>query len=120
MTLAVCALADLHSKQMRISHGLEAPTSTEASHATYLKNEALLKLETNKNTHGSYSDTDAVAALHLVSLSQLSGGGGWETPLEILCQWLQQLNLHLEDDPWRRFSSSSPNTQHLVKATMVS
>ena len=105
---------------MRISHGLEAPTSTEASHATYLKNEALLKLETNKNTHGSYSETDAVAALHLVSLSQLSGGGGWETPLDILCHWLQQMNLHLEDDPWRRFSGLSSTTQHLVKATMVS
>ncbi|KAF8969160.1 fungal-specific transcription factor domain-containing protein, partial [Flammula alnicola] len=120
VTLAICALADLHLKQMRISQGLEAPNqASENSHATYLKNEALLKLETNKNTHGCWTDNDAIAALHLLSLSQLSGGGSdWETPFNILSQWLHQTNLHLAEDPWMAFLNLSPATQHYVKATL--
>ena len=109
MTLAICALADLHLKQMRVSQGLEAPNSSETSHATYLKNEALFRLETNKTANGFRTDHDAIAALHLLSLSQLSGGGSdWETPFGILCQWLLEKNLHLADDPWLAFHSLGP------------
>ncbi|KAF8150823.1 fungal-specific transcription factor domain-containing protein [Crassisporium funariophilum] len=120
VTLAICALADLHSKQMRVSQGLEAPNqNSENSSTTYLRQEALFKLESNKNTHGGWTDNDAIAALHLVSLSQLSGGGSdWDTPFNILRQWLLQLNLHLAENPWLAFLSLSPSVQLTVKVTL--
>ncbi|KIM40022.1 hypothetical protein M413DRAFT_446911 [Hebeloma cylindrosporum] len=120
VTLAVCALADLHLKQMRISQGLEVPNhSSENSSMAYLQNEALLQLENNKNTHGGWTDNDANAALHLVSLSQLSGGNSdWDTPFNILCQWLLQMNLHHAENPWLAFLNLTPSAQHYVKATL--
>jgi len=120
VTLAICALADLHSKQMRISQGLEAPNQTpENSSTSYLRHEALLRLETNKNTQHGWTDNDALAALHLVSLSQLSGGGSdWETPFSILCQWLIQTNLHHAENPWMAFLNLSAASQLNVKATL--
>lgn len=120
MTLAICALADLHLKQVRVSQGLEAPNSSETSHATYLKNEALFRLETNKTANGFRTDHDAIAALHLLSLSQLSGGGSdWETPFNILCQWLLEKNLHHAEDPWHAFHNLGPVAQLYVKVTLV-
>lgn len=121
VTLAVCALADLHLKQMRVSQGLEAPNqSSENSHANYLKNEALFNLETNKATNGFRTDNDAIAALHLLSLSQFSGGGSdWETPFDILGQWLLQQGLHLVEDPWSVFHTLSGVKQLYVKVTLV-
>jgi hypothetical protein len=121
VTLAVCALADLHLKQMRISQGLEAPNqSSENSHANYLKNEAIFTLETNKTTNGFRTDNDAIAALHLLCLSQFSGGGSdWETPFDILGQWLLQQGLHLVEDPWSVFHNLSGVKQLYVKVTLV-
>lgn len=106
---------------MRISQGLEAPNqSTDSSRATYLKNEALFRLESNNTANGFRTDHDAIAALHLLSLSQLSGGGSdWETPFNILCQWLLEKNLHLVEDPWMAFHSLSPVAQLYVKVTLV-
>lgn len=78
-------------------------------------------LESSKNARGCWTDTDAIAALHLVSLSQLSGGGSdWEQPFTILCQWLHQTNLHLAENPSAAFRNMSHTSQHYVKATMVS
>jgi len=122
VTLAICALADLHSKQMRVSQGLEALNSSmESSTTTYLRQEAFFKLENNKNTDGTWSDNDAIAALHLVSFSQLSGASiDWENPFNILSQWLMQQNLVQlnSGDPWMTFLSLSPLAQILVKATL--
>ena len=124
VTLAICALADLHSKQMRVSQGLEALNpSMESSTTTYLRQEAFFKLENNKNTDGSWSDNDAIAALHLVSFSQLSGASiDWEIPFNILSQWLMQQNLVQSNsgNPWMAFLALSPLAQILVKATLVS
>ncbi|KAF9485136.1 hypothetical protein BDN70DRAFT_848342 [Pholiota conissans] len=120
VTLAICALAELHMKQMRVSQGLEAPNqSSENSHANYLKNEALFSLETNKANNGYRCDNDAIAALHLLSLSQFSGGGSdWETPFDILGQWLIEQNLHVVEDPWTVFHSLSVVKQLYVKVTL--
>jgi len=124
VTLAICALADLHSKQMRVSQGLEAVNSSmESTTTTYLRQEAFFKLENSKNTNGTWTDNDAIAALHLVSFSQLSGGSiDWETPFNILSQWLMQQNLVQpnSENPWMTFLALSPLAQLLVKATLVS
>jgi hypothetical protein len=120
VSLAVCALADLHLKQLRVSQGLEAPSQTpENSSTSYLRMEALQRLEINKNAQHGWSDTDALAAVHLVSLSQLSGGASdWETPFSILCQWLLQTSLTLAENPWMTFLTMSPLAQLNVKATL--
>ena len=107
---------------MRVSQGLEA-LSMESSTTTYLRQEAFCKLENSKNTDGSWSDNDAIAALHLVSFSQLSGGSiDWEIPFNILSQWLMQQNLVQlnSENPWMAFLALSPLAQLLVKATLVS
>jgi len=121
VTLAICALADLHMKQIRVSEGLEAPNQNpENSSTSYLRHEALLRLENNKNTQHCWTENDALAALHLVTLSQLSGGGSdWETPFNILSQWLVQTNLHHAEKPMMLFLSLSPTSQLNVKATLV-
>ena len=124
VALTICALADLHSKQMRVSQGLEALSSSmESTTTTYLRQEAFFKLENSKNTDGAWSDNDAIAALHLVSFSQLSGGSiDWEIPFNILSQWLMQQNLVQlnSENPWMAFFALSPLAQLLVKATLVS
>jgi len=86
----------------------------ENTTTTYLRQEALFKLESNKNTNGTWSDNDAIAALHLVSFSQLSGGGiDWEIPFNILSQWLLQQNLVQQnvENPWMAFLALSPLAQ---------
>lgn len=109
---------------MRVSQGLEALNSSmESSTTTYLRQEAFFKLENNKNTEGTWSDNDAIAALHLVSFSQLSGASiDWEIPFNILSQWLMQQNLVQSNsgNPWMAFLALSPLAQILVKATIVS
>lgn len=122
MSLAVCALADLHMKQLRVSQGLDLPSqSTDHSSTSYLRMEALQRLEINRNAQHGWSDTDALAALHLISLSQMSGGNSdWETPFSILCQWFLQTNLHLAENPWVAYRSLTPTGQLNVKATLVS
>ncbi|KAF8907283.1 fungal-specific transcription factor domain-containing protein [Gymnopilus junonius] len=119
VTLAICALADLHIKQTRIDKGLEAPNPSFENSTTYYRNEAMFQLGNNKTTHGRYSDNDAIAALHLIGLSQLSGGvSDWDAPFDILCQWLLQTNLHVAENTWITFLSLTPTVQLYVKAIL--
>jgi hypothetical protein len=93
----------------------------ESTTTTYLRQEAFFKLENSKNTDGTWSDNDAIAALHLVSFSQLSGGSiDWEIPFNIMSQWLMQQNLVQlnAENPWMAFLALSPLAQLLVKATL--
>ncbi|KAF5342131.1 hypothetical protein D9611_001430 [Ephemerocybe angulata] len=117
---AVYALADLHLTQMRISQGLEAPQSGQASTAHYMYQEALFKLKSNRDNGNGWSESDAIAALHLVSYSHLSGGSAdWQEPFEILCAWLLQSNLSLSGENSRNILQSMPiATQLLVKLIM--
>jgi len=121
VSLAICALADLHLKQLRVAQGLEAPSQTQESSTTsYLRLEVLSRLEINKNAQHGWSENDALAALHLISLSQLSGGAGdWETPFSILNQWLRQTNLPAAENPWIAFLNLSQVAQLNVKAALV-
>jgi hypothetical protein len=104
-----------------VSQGLEAPSQTpETSSTSYLRLEALNRLEINKNSQRGWTENDALAALHLISLSQLSGGASdWETPFNILIQWLHQTNLPVAENPLMVFLSLSPTAQLNVKATLV-
>ncbi|KAJ3487785.1 hypothetical protein NLJ89_g11681 [Agrocybe chaxingu] len=119
VSLAICALANLHMKQMRVSQGLEMPNQNAENPTSYLRHEALLRLENNNATHNGWTEKDALAAFHLVSLSQMAGGScDWEQPFGILSQWLLQTNLHLAENPWMAFLNLSPTSQLCVKATL--
>jgi hypothetical protein len=57
--------------------------------------------------------------LHLITFSQLLGGtSDWESPFNILIQWLRQTNLPIVENPWMTFLSLSL-TKLNVKATLV-
>ncbi|TEB27065.1 hypothetical protein FA13DRAFT_974199 [Coprinellus micaceus] len=120
VSYAIYALADLHLTQMRISQGLEAPQSGQASTAHYMYQEALFKLKSNRDNGNGWSESDAIAALHLVSYSHLSGGSAdWQEPFDILCAWLLQSNLSLAAENSRTILQSMPvASQLLVKLIM--
>lgn len=117
---AIYALADLHQTQMRISQGLEAPQSNQASTANYLYQEALFKLKANRDNGNGWGESDAVAALHLVSYSHLSGGNAdWQEPFDILCAWLLQSNLSIAGHNSKAiYLSMSPMSQILIRMIM--
>ena len=119
---AVCALASLHFTRMRVAQGLEPPDPhPEHSNATYFHNEAIFQLETAKQMRGSYSDSDAIAALHLVSFTQLAGGTkDWQPAFSVVSEWLAQTNLPASEDPVIMLRAMSPTAQLIVKATLVS
>ncbi|KAJ6624041.1 fungal-specific transcription factor domain-containing protein [Mycena sp. CBHHK59/15] len=121
VTNAVCALASLHYTRMRVAHGLEAPDpNPEHSTAKYFHDEAYFQLANAKQMHGSYSESDAIAALHLVWFSQLSGGTtDWQTVFAMACDWLaQQRGLLTDDNPKLALQNLSATGQLIVKLTL--
>ncbi|KAJ7679032.1 fungal-specific transcription factor domain-containing protein [Mycena polygramma] len=112
VTNAVCALASLHYTRMRVAQGLEAPeTSPEQSTARYFHDEACT---------GAYSESDAIAALHLVCFSQLSGGAtDWQPVFAVACDWVaQQTDLLKHDNPKLALQSLPVEGQLIVKLTL--
>lgn len=122
VTNAVCALASLHYTRMRVAHGLEAPeTNPEHSTAKYFHDEAYFQLHNAKQVRGSYSESDAIAALHLVWFSQLSGGAtDWQPVFAVACDWVaQQTDLLTNDNPKLALQSLPVTGQLIVKLTLV-
>ncbi|KAF7336814.1 Zn(2)-C6 fungal-type domain-containing protein [Mycena venus] len=121
VTNAVCALASLHYTRMRVAHGLEAPeTNPEHSTAKYFHDEAYFQLHNAKQVRGSYSESDAIAALHLVWFSQLSGGAtDWQPVFAVACDWVaQQTDLLTNDNPKLALQSLPIAGQLIVKLTL--
>ncbi|KAJ7364325.1 fungal-specific transcription factor domain-containing protein [Mycena albidolilacea] len=121
VTNAVCALASLHYTRMRVAHGLEAPeTNPEHSTAKYFHDEAYFQLHNAKQVRGSYSESDAIAALHLVWFSQLSGGAtDWQPVFAVACDWVaQQTDLLTNDNPKLALQSLPVTGQLIVKLTL--
>ncbi|TFK70315.1 hypothetical protein BDN72DRAFT_839168 [Pluteus cervinus] len=107
--------------RMRIAQGLELPgLETERSQAAYFHDEAVFQLTTAKQHHGSYNESDAIAALHLVSYSQMSGcKDDWQRIYAVACEWVAQTGLFLEDsNPRRIFDGLSSTGQLIVKITL--
>ncbi|KAJ7745738.1 fungal-specific transcription factor domain-containing protein [Mycena metata] len=121
VTNAVCALASLHYTRMRVAHGLEAPeTNPEHSTAKYFHDEAYFQLHSAKQVRGSYNESDAIAALHLVWFSQLSGGAtDWTPVFAVACDWVaQQTDLLTSDNPKLALRNLSDAGQLIVKLTL--
>lgn len=120
LTNAVCALASLHYTRMRVAQGLEAPDpNPEHSTAKYFYDESFFQLVNAKQIRGTYTETDALAALHLVCFSQLSGGTtDWQPVLGIALDWIAQLGLPTDDNPGITLSMMNLAGQLSVKCTM--
>ncbi|KAJ7158512.1 fungal-specific transcription factor domain-containing protein [Mycena filopes] len=121
VTNAVCALASLHYTRMRVAHGLEAPeTNPEHSTAKYFHDEAYFQLHSAKQVRGAYNESDAIAALHLVWFSQLSGGAtDWTPVFAVACDWVaQQTDLLSNDAPKLALRNLSDAGQLIVKLTL--
>ncbi|KAF8896476.1 fungal-specific transcription factor domain-containing protein [Infundibulicybe gibba] len=120
VTNAVCALASLHFTRMRVAQGLEAPDpNPEHSNATYFHDEAYFQLATAKQLRGGYSEGDAIAALHLLSFSQLSGGAtDWKPAFAVACDWLAQTGLPTDENPKLVFHNMSATGQLAAKAIL--
>lgn len=122
VTSAVCALASLHYTRTRVAQGLEAPDpNPEHSNATYFHDEAFFQLATSRQLRGNYSESDAIAALHLISFSQLSGGmSDWQPAFAVASEWLAQTGLANDESPKLTLRGMNPASQLAVKATVVS
>ena len=122
VTNAVCALSSLHLAQTKILQGLDSPESSmEQSKATYFRDEAYFQISSSRQLHGSYTESDAIAALHLVSFSQLSRGQfPWQDAFAVLCDWLIQTTLPSAENPCMVYNNMSSFSQYIVKAAIVS
>jgi len=121
VTNAVCALAALHYRRMRIAQGLEAPDpNPEHSMAKFFHDEAYYQLVNAKQLRGHYNESDAIAALHLVSFSLLSGGNtDWRTVLTVALDWLGQTGLAGNENPRLAMFNMSFASRCALKKTMV-
>jgi len=92
----------------------------EQSLAQYFYSEAWARLATSKQTLGHYTESDAIAALHLVSYSLLSRGTtDWRNMLEVACEWLSQTGITVDENPKYTMSNMTSSRQFALKATMV-
>lgn len=107
---------------MRVAQGLEAPDpNPEHSTAKYFHDEAYMQLANSKQLRGRNTDSDAIAALHLVWFSQLSGGAtNWQSVFDIACDWVSQTNLVAEENPRIKLNSFTAVGQLIVKLALVS
>ena len=116
VTNAVCALASLHNTRAQ-SFG----TGQEPALSKCFYDEALFQLENRRHLHGQYSESDAIAALQLVSYSLFSGGvTSWQTALATACDWLAQTGIVNDDNPKLTMLNMSLAGRFAVKVTMVS
>ncbi|KIK66589.1 hypothetical protein GYMLUDRAFT_157062 [Collybiopsis luxurians FD-317 M1] len=120
VTNAVCALANLHFSRRRVAEGLEPPDfNIQHSTAKYFYDEAYLQLANAHVMRGHYSDSDVIAALHLVYFSQLSGGSmDWMPVLSVGLDWLAQIGMPDEEDPRAMLNTLPLTSQIAVKGTM--
>jgi len=75
-------------------------TNPEQSHAKLFHDEASFQIAAGKQIRGHYTESDVVAALHLISYSLFSGGAvDWRVPLAVGYEWLAQLGIVADENP---------------------
>ncbi|PCH39388.1 hypothetical protein WOLCODRAFT_29530 [Wolfiporia cocos MD-104 SS10] len=116
----VGALASHHLTRARIvAQGLDPATAQEMPLTKQYYESAWFQLVQNKQMHGQYTETDAVAAVQLVSFSLFSGAWrDWGAELEVACDWLAQTRIHEEQNPKMTLLSMTPVARFAAKATM--
>ncbi|KZP31796.1 hypothetical protein FIBSPDRAFT_775867 [Athelia psychrophila] len=117
VTSAVCALAALHHSRMQVA--TFADHSPGQSMSQYFYNESWNRLQASKSALGHYTESDAIASLHLLSYSLLSRGTtDWRYVLDVSCEWLGQTGILTEDDPKFAISNMTQSMQFILKWTM--
>jgi len=117
---AICALASLHHSRARQAAGFELPDpNPDHSFTKFLYDQAFFQLINANHLNGTYTETDAIAALHLTSFSLLSDGWtNWVPTLQIAQDWLASTGILAEENP-RMFVANLPNgSAYAAKATM--
>jgi hypothetical protein len=113
---AISALAALHCIRTRIAHGL---ATLENSPAIRFYGSAHQQIYRNKQT--MLSESDANAAIHMLSFSLISGGvTDWRPMLDIASEWLVRTGITTSDNPKLMMMSMSEASRLALKTTMVS
>jgi len=119
VTNAVCALASLHYKRRRFAEGLEAD-SPEQSNSKLFHDEASFQIAAGNQVRGHYTEGDAIAALHLISYSLLSGGSAdWRISLRVGYDWLAQTGITTDDNPALTMLNFTLTARCAIKTIMV-
>ncbi|KAI9061087.1 hypothetical protein FKP32DRAFT_1667804 [Trametes sanguinea] len=124
VALSLCALAALHHARTKMARSPEVPAEdpdSEHAPSRQFYDRALYRLlqAPQSNGTGQYSDSDAVAAIQLVSYSVLGGGTmDWTAPLDFACEWLAQTGIYNEENPKLTLLGMSPAGRFAAKATM--
>ncbi|KAJ8597306.1 hypothetical protein M405DRAFT_724673 [Rhizopogon salebrosus TDB-379] len=115
---AISALAALHCNRIRMAHGLDVPNSTlENSPAIRFYNSAHQQIYRNKQT--MLSESDANAAIHMLSFSLVSGGvTDWRPMLDIASEWLVRTGITTSDNPKLMMMNMNEASRLALKATM--
>ncbi|KAG0706747.1 fungal-specific transcription factor domain-containing protein [Suillus ampliporus] len=118
VTNAISALASLHFSLIRIAHGLEAPNPTlENSPAIRFYDNAHQQIYRHKQT--MLSESDANAAIHMLSFSLVSGGvTDWRPMLDIASEWLVRTGITTSDNPKLMMIKMNEASRLALKATM--
>ncbi|CDO71850.1 hypothetical protein BN946_scf184939.g74, partial [Trametes cinnabarina] len=125
VALSLCALAALHHARAKMARSPDIPAEdpdSEQAPSRQFYDRALYRLVHAPQTNGTgqYADSDAVAAIQLVSYSTLGGGTmDWTRPLEVACEWLAQTGIYNEENPKLMLFGMSPAGRFAAKATMV-
>ncbi|KAI0326960.1 hypothetical protein GY45DRAFT_1309636 [Cubamyces sp. BRFM 1775] len=121
---SLCALAALHHARVRMARGAdpiaEDPDNENAPSRQFY-DRALYRLMHAPQTNGTgqYSDSDAIAAIQLVSYAVLGGGTmDWTAPLDFACEWLGQTGIYNEENPKLTLLGMSATGRFAAKATM--
>lgn len=123
VTNAICALAALHKSQMRVAEGLEDPSAENSlfSLSKQYYDQAWWQLLDSRRRHHRYMEQDATAAIHLVSYWLFCGGGGeWQAPLNVACDWLAESPLTTVANPRLQWLQLNPSARFTAQMTMVS
>lgn len=118
MANAISALASLHFSLIRIVHGFEAPNPTlEHSPAIRFYDSAHQQIYRNKQT--SLSESDANAAIHMLSFSLMSGGvTDWRPMLDIANEWFLRTGITTSNNPKLMMINMNEASQLALKATI--
>lgn len=121
ITNAVCALASLHCKRRRIAEGLESPDpNPDLSPAKLFYDGAGFQIASTKQLLGHYTENEAIAALHLITYSLLSGGAvDWRVPLAVGYDWLTQTGLPVDGNPILTMLTFGFTGRCIIKTIMV-
>ncbi|OAX42477.1 hypothetical protein K503DRAFT_346650 [Rhizopogon vinicolor AM-OR11-026] len=115
---AISALVALHCTRTRMVHGHRAPNSNlENSPEIRFYDSAHQQIYRNKQT--MLSESDANAAIQMLSFSLVSGGvTDWRPMLDIASEWLVRTGITTNDNPKLMMMNMNEASRLALKATM--